>query len=96
MNPSRKGITAGRKRVTFACRMPHAAEVALAGDFNQWNTDTHPMKRDPDGVWKRVVMLHPGSYEYKFLVDGEWIEDPKNILYVMNSFGSRNSVVTVY
>ena len=51
--------------------VPAARVVILMGDFNNWNPKTHPMKEDLTGVWKRIVMLPPGRYEYKFLVDGQ-------------------------
>jgi hypothetical protein len=41
-----------------------------------------------------MVSLPPGRYEYKFIVDGEWVEDPKADS-VPNEFGSRNSVIHV-
>jgi hypothetical protein len=41
------------------------------GDFNKWNKDVAPMKKDEKGIWNKVVMLMPGTHEYKFLVDGE-------------------------
>lgn len=54
------------------------------GDFNEWNVNTHPMKKNKRGVWEKAVMLPPGRYEYKFLVDGQWRNDPKNCDYCLN------------
>ena len=34
------------------------------------------MKRDKTGTWKKVKMLLQGRYEYKFIIDGEWMLDP--------------------
>ena len=36
------------------------------------------MKNDENGLWSKSVILAPGKYEYKFLIDGEWKEDPGN------------------
>jgi 1,4-alpha-glucan branching enzyme len=53
------------------------------------------MKRDDDGHWKTTVALPPGRYQYKFIVDGEWIADPAAQKSVPNEHGSVNSVVEV-
>jgi 1,4-alpha-glucan branching enzyme len=78
---------------TFSLEAPEAKEVFLMGDFNDWNPGKHPMRKDENGIWKKQVMLSPGNYEYKFLVDGQWKEDPRNNRRCPNRFGSYNSVI---
>ena len=56
---------------------PGAQNVFLAGNFNNWNPNDIRMKR-ADSLWEAVYYLGPGNYEYKFIVDGEWILDPEN------------------
>jgi len=94
MSQARTKEKTKRQRVMLALEAPDAKEVVLAGDFNKWNAKSHPMKKDKSGVWKRSVMLPPGRYEYKFLVDGQWRNDPKNDKTCPNRFGTRNSVLT--
>ena len=53
------------------------------------------MKRDENGVWNKAVIIPPGKYEYKFLVDGEWMEDPGNEQVCPNRFGTYNNVLKV-
>ena len=84
-----------RRRVQFALTAPGAQKVNLVGDFNDWNEKSHPMKKDPDGTWKRTALLTPGIYEYKFLVDGNWQEDPLNPNRRHNRFGTYNCLVEV-
>jgi 1,4-alpha-glucan branching enzyme len=84
-----------KTRATFSSETPAAQEVILCGDFNNWNIKTHPMKKDKSGVWRKTLMLSPGRYEYKFLVDGRWLHDPKNDKTCPNPFGTRNSVLTI-
>ncbi len=79
----------------FRLEMPEATAVFLAGDFNQWGTEEVKMKMDKKGVWKAKVKLVPGTYQYKFVVDGKWIEDPSNTHTLADPFGGRNSVVVV-
>ena len=84
-----------RRRVTFTLEFPLAGEVVLMGDFNQWNPKTHPMKKDKAGLWKKNTLLYPGRYEYRFLVDGHWRNDPNNHRTCLNSFGSYNNIIIV-
>lgn len=79
----------------FGLEMPDATAVFLAGDFNQWGTEEVKMKKDKKGVWKARVKLVSGTYQYKFVVDGKWIEDPINTHTLADPFGGRNSVVVV-
>jgi 5'-AMP-activated protein kinase regulatory beta subunit len=67
----------------------------IAGDFNGWDPMTHPMKKGKEGVWTISFDLLPGTYEYKFLVDGEWQTDPVCAACVENPFGTLNCVKKV-
>ena len=84
-----------RQRITFFLEAPEADAVFLMGDFNQWNEKKHPMKKNADGVWEKIIMVPAGSYEYLFLVDGQWRNDPANSQVRANSFGSLNNVLEV-
>ena len=72
-----------------------ANTVAVAGDFNNWDAQVHPLKKGKDGTWKVTLRLKPGTYEYMFFVDGEWREDPQNPNRVPNPHGGFNSVCEV-
>ena len=84
-----------RRRVTFSLETAEVQDVILMGDFNNWNPKTHPMKYDGNGVWNKTVILSPGEYEYKFLIDGSWVEDPLNDQTCPNCFGTRNCIINV-
>ena len=84
-----------RRRIEFMLEMPAAQQVILMGDFNQWNPETHPMRKDAKGIWRKTVMIFPGRYEYRFWVDGEWSNDPSNHLRCPNCFGSENNIIEV-
>ena len=81
-----------RQSVTFSFESSNAGEVILMGDFNHWNAKKHPMKSNGSGMWNKRVMIAPGRYEYKFLVDGQWEEDPQNDQTCLNCFGTYNNV----
>jgi len=85
----------GKKRVIFYLEAPEAKEVILMGDFNNWNPLSHIMKRDEKGIWKKIVFLPQGRYEYKFLVDGQWLNDPANERMVANPFGTLNNLLNI-
>ncbi len=83
-------------RVRFTIDAPNARKVLLAGDFTDWEAAARPMRRRKAGAatFSTSVTLPPGTYEYKFLVDGNWVEDPK-AEQVANPFGTNNSLVVV-
>lgn len=95
MAKSRSKAKVKRQRIALSLEAPEVNEVILMGDFNSWNPKTHPMKKDKDGLWKKIVMLSPGKYEYRFLVDGQWWHDPKNDQVCPNCFGTQNNVLVV-
>ena len=84
-----------RRKVTFSLENADANEVFLIGDFNKWNPKTHSMKSDGNGTWVKNVIIPPGKYEYKFIVDGQWKEDPQNEQLSLNCFGTYNNIINV-
>ena len=48
-----------------------------------------------DDVFEVTTALGDGSYQYKFIVDGVWLEDPANPNTVDDGQGGMNSVLTV-
>lgn len=84
-----------RKKFAFSIESADAKEVILMGDFNNWNPKMHPMKSNGNGIWNKSVVVPPGRYEYKFLVDKQWIEDPQNDKTCPNCFGTNNSIFNV-
>jgi len=81
--------------VVFVLERTEAKEVYLSGDFNEWSATNLPMIRRGDCLWLKKVILPPGRYEYKFIVDGRWTADPKASQAVVNAFGSSNSVAEI-
>jgi 1,4-alpha-glucan branching enzyme len=84
-----------RRRIKFTLTAKAAKKVYLVGDFNEWDEKANPMKKSADGTWARSVLLFPGNYEYKFLVDGDWKEDPLNPNRCRNQFDTYNCIVEV-
>ncbi len=89
---------------SFICHAPGATAVFLAGTFNDWDPLAIPMEQDAEGKWHAAIPLHPGRYEFKFIVDGQWYCEADQAGggqlssqqdYVSNPFGSSNYVIDV-
>lgn len=64
----------------------------LVGDFTHWQQNPVSLKKLKNGVWKASVPLAPGTYHYRFLVDGDWRDDPECTIRVNNPYGGQNAV----
>ena len=80
-------------------RDPLASDVRIAGDFNGWVPDKGVRSLiESEGqtrVWTKILQLPPGTYQYRYVVDGEWREDPENPEVVSSALGGRSSVLVV-
>ena len=82
--------------ILFVFNAPNARNVYLTGEFTGWSSEGIRMEKDErTGLWKAVLHLEPGEYEYRFIVDGVWIKDPDNTDSVLNEFGQENSLLIV-
>jgi 1,4-alpha-glucan branching enzyme len=88
-----------KKRITFTFHAPEAKSVHIAGSFNDWNAYSDPLSQGKagraSGMWRRVFYLEPGVYEYRFIVDGVWLDDPDATELWTNEFSSFNCVIWV-
>lgn len=82
------------KRVRFNYYAPQAGLVCVAGAFNGWDPRRDPMKKGPRG-WTLTKTLRSGTYEYRFVVDGIWRDDPSCPTRRPNPFGGENCVLEV-
>jgi hypothetical protein len=83
--------------VKFVFFAPQASEVAVVGDFNDWDTGKTPMERSANGgLWTVTMPLAPGRHLYSFVVDGTiWTTDPGAPVAPDDGFGRANSVKIV-
>ena len=94
MRTAKKGSPA--KRVTFLVTANPKSEVFLAGTFNKWNSRRHQLKDTRNtGKYSITLMLAKGEYEYKFIINDNWVVDPECQNWVRNSLGTLNSVIKV-
>ncbi len=84
-----------RRRVTFLYEDEPGMVVAVAGSFNEWLPDKQLIDKNGDGIYTGTMMLAPGVYEYKFVVNGDWKIDDHNPNFTPNDIGSLNSVLVL-
>jgi 1,4-alpha-glucan branching enzyme len=85
-----------KKKITFSFKPTQdVRDVKLAGNFTDWEKGAIVMSKGRLGEWKAQTSLEPGEYEYKFLADGAWLNDPKADRIVANGWGSANSIKVV-
>ncbi len=80
------------KEQTFRFAAPDARSVLLVGDFTRWQEQAIPLRKDKKGIWRASIELAPGKHAYRFLVDGEWRDDPECMQRVPNPFGGQDMV----
>ncbi len=97
MTTRRKRVPKPAAKVPVSMRfaLPPAAEAFVTGTFDNWSRNKTPLSRDADGVWSGTLLLPPGRYEYRLVVDGEWADVPGIQDTVENGFGSRNAILMV-
>jgi len=79
----------------FRLKAPLAKSVKLAGNFTDWEKQPLDMDKTEHGVWRLILPLPPGYHPYRFIVDGQWCDDPQASLHAPNPFGTQNAVKVV-
>jgi Glycogen recognition site of AMP-activated protein kinase len=76
---------------------PASTQVAVVGDFNDWDPTATPLRLvGKGGIWAVELRLPPGRYHYTFLIDGRrWQGDPSEPPAAESDFGAPVSVLTV-
>ena len=90
-----KKFSVSKRYITLQFEDQVGKSVKVAGSFNNWQENKTLIDKDNTGVYRCQLRLIPGVYQYKFLVDGQWLLDPNNKDVVPNEFGTLNSVLKV-
>ena len=94
--PARLPLESKTVEKQFVFHAPEAEVVSIVGNFNNWvPTEDYRMNRNEEGTWSKVINLEPGEYQYKYVVDGLWIEDNRNPEISIDPYGGTNSVIEV-
>ncbi len=81
--------------ITLSVNAPDAKEVYLAGEFNNWKLDENSRMEQNNGSWSKSINLNSGKYRYRFVIDGNWTEDPNNPLKQVNPYGAMDSLLEI-
>ncbi|WP_405383914.1 isoamylase early set domain-containing protein [Maribacter sp. LLG6340-A2] len=82
-------------KVTFTVPAEEAKSVAVVGDFNNWSPEASTLKKLKNGTFKGTLDLpKENSFEFKYLVDGNYINEAEADRYQWNDYaGSENAVL---
>ena len=81
-------------KVTFSVPAEEAQNVVVVGSFNEWNTEATELKKLKNGTFKGTVDLESeASYEFRYVVDGTYINDEQADAYAWNDFAAAENGV---
>lgn len=82
-------------KVTFSVPAEDAKKVTVLGTFNEWNEKKGlQLKKLKNGTFKGAVDLEKdSSYEFRYLVDGVFVNEEQADGYITNEFGGENAVL---
>ena len=79
-------------KVTFSVPAEDANQVAVVGSFNEWNTEAAELKKLKNGTFKGTVNLEKdNSYEFRYVVDGVYVNDDQADAYVWNDYAAAEN-----
>lgn len=83
-------------KVEFSLPADGAESVYLVGDFNDWNETNLPLEKKGK-AFKVTLDLGLGrDYQFRYLVNGQWHNDPDADGYIQNPYESHNGVVSTH
>lgn len=83
------------KEVVFSLEVHSAKEVQLVGDFTDWQKNPIRLRQGGGETWHTKVILPQGRHLYRYLVDGQWHDDPTQVERVPNAFGTTDHVIEI-
>lgn len=84
-------------KVTFSVDAKEAENAAVIGDFNNWDPKEGELSKHKNGTFKATFeVAKDASYEFKYVIDGAFVNDAEADSYKWNDFaGAENSVLEV-
>jgi len=84
-------------KVTFSIDAKEANTASVVGDFNNWNPAEGELSKLKTGTFKATFDLpKDNSFEFKYLVDGVYVNDAEADSYAYNEFaGAENGVLAL-
>ncbi len=87
-------LALGKPQLFTVDQYPDARNVFVSGEFNDWNPSELALSK-VGREWQLPYVLSPGNYQYKFVVDEQWVLDPKNPITIDDGAGNKNSFLVV-
>lgn len=88
-DPSMDFLEGDEYPVVFKWHNSPAKNVYLSGSWDEWKTKIPLVKSTAD--FSTIINLNPGSYEYKYYVDGKWVLDNS----ATKSDNNSNNVISI-
>jgi 1,4-alpha-glucan branching enzyme len=83
-------------KVTFSIEAKDATNASVVGDFNEWNPEEGLLKKQKNGIFKTTIELPISqSYEFRYIVDGAFINDEQADDFKWNEFADAENGVLV-
>jgi cyclomaltodextrinase len=82
------------QHISFDPKEKKYSKVEIAGEMNEWTPGRTPLHLK-NGMWQTDLLLFPGKYQYKLVLDKKWVLDPANSESADNNIGGMNSVLRV-
>lgn len=84
-------------KVTFSVPAAEAEKVSVLGTFNEWNEkNALQLKKLKNGTFKGTIDLEKdNSYEFRYFIDGTFVNDENADAYKSNEFGGENAVLNL-
>lgn len=84
-------------KVTFSVPAKEATDVMVLGTFNKWNEkEGLKLKKLKNGTFRGTVNLDKDtSHEFRYLIDGTFVNDEGADAYITNEFGGENAVLNL-
>ncbi len=73
---------------------PNAKSVKVSGSFNNWN-ERELIMQQANNSWFIDLFIDEGTHAYKFIVDKQWILDPKNPIILNDGMGNLNNYFSI-
>jgi len=81
--------------VRFEFKSSTAKEVWVTGSFIGWSPQGEKLQKGEGDIWSVMLKIEPGYYQYKFIVDGNWIPDPQNDWKIKDGGDNFNSLIKI-
>ncbi|HVR83441.1 MAG TPA: glycogen-binding domain-containing protein [Planctomycetota bacterium] len=81
--------------VAFFANAPGAGDVRVTGDFSGWSKAGIRLSNDGHGLWRTMLSLKQGIYQYRLLINGNWADHEEATVRVDNPYGTQNCVLSV-